>query len=71
MILLLLIPVTVALLFHIALKRKGSNITIAFIHGLMFGMSTAKQEDEDGTFRHTQLGLGCFLLTLYTENNDR
>ena len=69
MMLLLLIPVAVALLLHIALKTEGANITFAFIHGIMFGVSTARQEDEDGAFRHTQIGLGCFLITLYTENN--
>ena len=70
MILLLIVPVIILLLFNIALKTEGAHITFAFIHGIMFGISTAKQEDEDGTFRHTQVGLGCFLITLYTENND-
>ena len=69
MILLLLIPLLIALLLQIALQTPGAHITFAFIHGIMFGISTAKQEDENGDFRHTQIGLGCFLITLYTENN--
>lgn len=56
------------LLFDLRRRKKNSDIEIALIRGLLFGMSKSDQEDENGNYTFIQLAVGFIVFTLYYEH---
>ena len=65
----LLIEATlIYMVFDLKRKKKNSDIEIALIKGLLFGISYSDQEDDNGKYVYLQLAFGFIVITLYYEN---